>query len=57
MMDLDSEFNINIKINGDTCVIQEEQCEAVEFKVCTDNFESIAHDVGEAIKDYLEGLF
>jgi hypothetical protein len=57
MMDLDSEFNINIKINGDICVIQEEQCEAVEFKVCTDSFESIAHDVGEAIKDYLEGLF
>lgn len=28
-----------------------------EFKICTDSFESIAYDIGEAIKDYLEGLF
>jgi hypothetical protein len=57
MMNLGEEFNINIKIDNDICTIQEEHCEAVEFKICTDSFESIAYDIGEAIKDYLEGLF
>ena len=47
---------IHITIHGDSVTIIEDGEEEVTFPICDDSLESAINDIGEAVKDYLEGL-
>ena len=48
--------HIDIRIHGDSVTIEEDGAEPVTTRISNDSWESAIWDIGEALKDYLEGL-
>lgn len=47
---------ITITIHGDSVTIEELNAEAVTVKISDYSWDDAIYDIGEAVKDYLEGL-
>ena len=48
---------ITITVHGDSVTIEEINAEPVTIKISDDSYEGAIYDIGEAVKDYLEGLW
>ena len=45
-----------IEVDGTSVLISEEGAESVSFKIRDDSWETMNDDIGEAVKDYLNGI-